>query len=315
MKANAVRYSKEGAISVVELEVGDPAPGEIQVQGSVCGICASDIATCKLGAEMPRPAPPGHEGVGYILKVGTDVTGFKEGDRVLAGGFSTLGNYRPEGVHKIPHTLPDECWLGEPVSCVVTGLDTARIRAGDRVALLGCGFMGLIFAQLLARSPLARLVALDIDSHKLSLANRFGVTETRHLLPGDNSELLLELKEKEGFDVVIDTTGTQSGLDHATRLVRRGGQVNLFGWIKGSRASFDPTDWHVNGFTIVNSAPASSLRNPTPAAIRLIASGVVDLAPLITHVVGLNEYADLMSNIIAGEPGYIKGVVRVAGRN
>ena len=311
MKASSIRYSRDGGISVVEIEVGDPAPGEIQVQGAACGICSWDIATCKLGAGMPRPAPPGHEGIGYVRKVGEGVTGFEEGDRVLAGGFSTFGNYRVEGVHKIPKTLPDECWLGEPVSCVVTGMDTARLRAGDRVALLGCGFMGLIFAQLLVRSPLARLVALDIDSKKLDIAKQFGVTEAHVLSRGDNAERLQALKGADGFDVVIDTTGTQSGLDCATRLVARGGQINLFGWMKGTQATFDPSAWHVNGYTVINSAPASALRNPVPAAIRLISEGIVDLAPLISHVVGITGYAGLMEKIKAGEPGYIKGVVKL----
>ena len=310
MKANAIRYSKDGAISMAEVAVNDPAPGEVQLQGAVCGICAWDIATCKQGAAMPCPAPPGHEGVGYVRKIGAGVTGFKEGERVLGGGFSTLGNYDAKWVFKIPNNLPDECWLGEPVSCVVTGMDTARLRAGDRVALLGCGFMGLIFAQLLAKSPLARVLALDIDAHKLDLSKKFGIAETEQLSKGDNTEMLNELK-KEGFDVVIDTTGTQAGLDTATKLVARGGQINLFGWIKGTQATFDPSAWHMQGYTIVNSSPGAAVRDPFPAAIRLIGEGLVDLAPLITHVAGIHEYADLMKKIIAGEPGYIKGVIKL----
>ena len=59
MKAQTIEYSKEGAISVLEHELGDPGPGEIQIQGAVCGICSWDIATCKLGSGMARPAPPG----------------------------------------------------------------------------------------------------------------------------------------------------------------------------------------------------------------------------------------------------------------
>jgi threonine dehydrogenase-like Zn-dependent dehydrogenase len=312
MKAETIQYSKDGAISVLEHELGDPGPGEIQVQGAACGICSWDIATCKMGTAMSIPAPPGHEGVGYVHKVGAGVQGFQEGDRVLGIGFQTYVNLPSNRLCKIPESkLPDECWLVEPVSCVVTGMDTARLRVGDRVALIGCGFMGLIFAQMLARSPLARVVAMDIDGSRLAKAKSFGISETHDLSKGLDDKLLADLRGEEGFDVVVDTSGTQPGLDASTKLVRRGGQINLFGWIKGTQAVFDPSAWHVNGYSIVNSSPSSQVRDPVPPAIRLIEKGTVDLSPMITHVVGLHDYAALMNKIIAGDPTYIKGVVKL----
>jgi len=230
----------------------------------------------------------------------------------LGGGFQTCANLPAARVCKIPESnLPDEYWLVEPVACVVTGMDTARLRVGDRVALIGCGFMGLIFAQLLARSPLARVIELDIDDHRLGMVRKFGVLETHNLSNGNDDKLLGDLRGEEGFDVVVDTTGTQPGLDTATKLVRRGGQINLFGWIKGSLATFDPTAWHVHGYTIVNSSPSSRPRDPVPAAMRLIEKGTVDLSPMVTHIVGLHEYAGLMNKIKAGDPKYIKGVVKL----
>jgi threonine dehydrogenase-like Zn-dependent dehydrogenase len=315
MKTRNIRYSDDGAISVIETEAGDPGPGEVQVRGAVCGICAWDIATCKLGKKIHLLAPPGHEGIGYVHKTGPGVTHLREGDRVFAGGFQNYANHPAIHVHKLPDSpLPDEHWLVEPVSCVVTGMDTARLRAGDRVALVGCGFMGLIFAQLLARSPLARLVALDLEPARLALARRFGIAGTHALpaAPDAAAALLRELKGDEGFDVVIDTTGTQGGLDAATALVATGGQINLFGWLKGDRATFDPSLWHVHGCTIVNSSPSARVRDPLPAAMRLIATGAVRLAPLVSHIVDMDGYAALMRQIHAGDKTYIKGVVRTA---
>jgi len=250
-----------------------------------------------------------------VHKVGPGVTGLSEGDRVFAGGMQNYANHPVSRVCKLPESsLPDEHWLVEPVSCVVTGMDNARLRAGDRVALLGCGAMGLIFAQLLARSPLSRVIALDIDAHRLDIARQSGIAET-HLLsasPEADAALLRDLKGNDSFDVVIDTTGTQAGLDLATALVTYGGQINLFGWIKGERASFDPAAWHMKGCTIANASPNARLRDVIPAAIQLIANGAVNLAPLITHVVSMDEYAALMAKILAGDKTYIKGVVRTA---
>ena len=102
------------------------------------------------------------------------------------------------------------------------------------------------------------------------------------------------------------------GLDLATKIVRQGGLINLFGWIKGDEARFDPSLWHLGGFTVVNSSPSSRLRDPFPIAIRLIQSGFFDLRPLVTHVVSLNEYPSLMQAILSGDKSYVKGVVRLS---
>ena len=68
-----------------------------------------DLATAKMGSQMYPMAPPGHEGVGYVSKVGAEVTGVKEGDRVAGGGFATVRNLSTERLYKIPESeKPDE---------------------------------------------------------------------------------------------------------------------------------------------------------------------------------------------------------------
>jgi threonine dehydrogenase-like Zn-dependent dehydrogenase len=298
-------------ISLVDIEVPDPGEGEIQVTAAACGICSWDIATCKLGDTFAFPAPAGHEGVGHVSKIGPGVTRFHEGDRVAFGGFAKLRNAPASIVHKIPESqIPDEHWLVEPVSCVVTGIDHCHIKPGDRLVLIGCGFMGQLFLQGLQHTYAEQVVALDVDATRVDQARALGATEVLDLTKHDSADLGRELKER-GIDVVIDTTGSQQGLDLATDIVRRGGTINLFGWIKGERASFDPSRWHLGGFTVVNSAPASQIRDPFPAAIRLLQKGVFDLSQLVTHVVSVSEYPALMSRILAGEKGYLKGVVKL----
>jgi threonine dehydrogenase-like Zn-dependent dehydrogenase len=315
MKARSVRYTPDGDIELVEMEVADPGSHEVQVEAAVCGICSWDIATCRQGREMPAPAPPGHEGVGYVRAVGSDVAGLREGDRVAGGGFQTIANLKAASLHKLPDApAEDERWVVEPVSCCVTALDTSPLKAGDRVAVVGCGFMGLILVQLLARSCVSELVALDLVAARLELARQFGASETYNLSAVDNEELISSLKTR-GIDVVYDTSGAQGGLDLSTRIVRPAGHVNLFGWIKGTQATIDPTLWHMKGFNLVSSSPTARVRDTFPPAIRLVEKGIVDLGPLVTHVVGLDEYPALMKRILAGDPGYIKGVVRLGTSN
>jgi threonine dehydrogenase-like Zn-dependent dehydrogenase len=309
MHGTTIRYLDDGRIDLIEVKVADPAADEIQVQGGACGICSWDINTAKLGNRMKPMAPPGHEGIGHVVKVGSKVTDLKEGDRVAGGGFATLRNLAAQNVYKIPEsTLDDEYWIVEPVSCAVTGLDHCRLRPGDRVAVVGCGFMGLLIIQGLLHSPLDQLVVLDINASRLDLARQLGVEETYNLTLHDANHLAQELKPR-AFDVVVDTSGVQAGLDLATGIVKRGGLINLFGWIKGQSALFDPTAWHGGGFTIVNSSPSAKLRDPFPPAIRLIHRGIFDLRPLVTHVTHLAEYPLLMGQILHGDASYVKGVV------
>jgi threonine dehydrogenase-like Zn-dependent dehydrogenase len=308
--SQTMRYRTDGSIELVEQPISDPGPGEVQLRGGACGICSWDIATVRYGGKVTM-APPGHEGMGYVAKVGPGTTGLKEGDRVAGGGFASARNLPASQVYKIPDSpLADEFWVVEPVSCAVTGIDHCRLRAGDRIAVIGSGFMGLLILQALLHSPLDQVVAIDTVQSRLDLAQKIGVTEVFNTSQDDREKLIAELRGCE-FDVVVDTTGHQSGLDLATAIVKRGGLINLFGWIKGTSATFDPGAWHGGGFTIVNSSPSAKLRDPFPPAIRLMHRGVFDLQSLVTHLAPLDGYAGLMDGIIRGDIGYVKGVVKL----
>ncbi len=309
MNSHTLRYLDDGSIELIEQEVGDPQPGEVQLSGGACGICSWDIATARYGKDMHPKAPAGHEGVGYVAKVGKGVSGLAEGDRVAGGGFATRRNLAADRVYKVPDSpLADEFWVVEPVSCAVTGLDHCHLQAGQRIALIGCGFMGQLILQGLLHAPLADLVVIDIAENRLALARQQGAAEAINSSRVDRGDLVANLKARN-FDVVVDTSGSQAGLDLATDIVRRGGLINLFGWIKGDRATIDPTKWHIGGFSLVNSSPSAKLRDPFPPAIDLIQRGIFDLRPLVTHTVSLADYPDLMAEILAGDGGYVKGVV------
>ena len=310
MKVTNIRYTEGGGAELVDVDVGDPGPGEVQIEVAACGICSWDLQTFRAGGDSAYAAPPGHEGIGYVAQVGAGVRGFDVGQRVAGGGFARLRNAPASRVYPIPDSnLPDHHWIVEPVSCVVTGMDLCGLRAGERLAMVGCGFMGLMMLQGLAGFGADQLIALDVDDARLRLASELGATETHNVASADFEEVKADLAGR-GIDVVVDTSGAQSGLDLATDIVRRAGRINLFGWIKGTSASFNPSTWHGKGITIVNSSPGAQVRDPFPPAIRLIEKGIIRLEPLVTHVVPITEYPDFMTEVTTGKvDGYIKGVV------
>ena len=312
MKVKNVRYTVGGGAEIVTMEVADPGPGEVQVEVAACGICSWDLQTFKAGGDSAYAAPPGHEGVGYVAKLGPGVTGVEVGQRVAGGGFGRLRNMPANRLYRIPESnLEDQHWIVEPVSCVVTGMDHCRLRAGERLAMVGCGFMGLMMIQGLAGAGADQLIALDIDDARLALALEMGATEAHNVTSADFDAVRQDLRGR-GIDTVVDTSGSQPGLDLAVDIVRRAGRINLFGWIKGDSATFNPSTWHGKAISIVNSSPAAQLRDPFPPAIRLLENGVIDLKPLVTHVVPIDEYPAFMQGVTTGQvDGYIKGVVRL----
>ena len=312
MKVKNVRYTVGGGAEIVTMEVADPGPGEVQVEVAACGICSWDLQTFKAGGDSAYAAPPGHEGVGYVAKLGPGVTGVEVGQRVAGGGFGRLRNMPANRLYRIPESnLEDQHWIVEPVSCVVTGMDHCRLRAGERLAMVGCGFMGLMMIQGLAGAGADQLIALDIDDARLALALEMGATEAHNVTSADFDAVRQDLRGR-GIDTVVDTSGSQQGLDLAVDIVRRAGRINLFGWIKGDSATFNPSTWHGKAISIVNSSPAAQLRDPFPPAIRLLENGVIDLKPLVTHVVPIDEYPAFMQGVTTGQvDGYIKGVVRL----
>ena len=308
MKSKNIRYLRDGGAEIVEMDVGDPGPGQVQIENTACGICSWDLQTFRAGTTAG--APPGHEGVGYVTKLGEGVEGVEIGQRVAGGGFGRVRNAPVRSLYKIPDSnLPDQHWIVEPASCVVTGIDCSRIKVGERLAMVGCGFMGLMMIQGMKGMGLDQLVALDVDDRRLGMARDFGATETHNVTSDEFEDVKRDLQGR-GIDVVVDTSGAQSGLDLATAIVKRAGLINLFGWIKGTEATFNPTAWHGKAISIVNSSPAAQLRDPFPVAIRLIENGIIDLKPLVTHLVPIEEFPSFMSKATTGQvDGYIKGVI------
>jgi L-iditol 2-dehydrogenase len=307
MKCRSISYTAKELVEVIEVDVLEPAYGEVQIQELCSGVCAWDVHVFKNGVDWPTW--PGHEGLGRVTKLGQGVNYLKEGDWVtgIGLGFTEFYNKSERELHRIPVTKrKPEHWIVEPVSCVVTGLDHCHLKAGERIAVVGCGFMGQMFVQALSHSLVDRLIAIDLNAQRLEMARNFGATDAINAREVDEQKLA-ELS----IDTVIDCSGNQKGLELSSRIVRRGGRLNLFGWNHGT-ATFPGDLWHMNGITVVNSAPNSALRDTWPTAIRILDRGLIDLAPLVSDVTSLSEYPALLKKAASNDAKYMKGVVELA---
>src|SRR3954468_21678794 len=133
----SINYVGPGKVDLIEVNFTDPNPGEVQIQGLACGVCAWDVHVYKNGVDWP--VWPGHEGVGRVIKVGAGVGHLKEGDVVTGAGlgFTERVTRSAAGLYVLPERAAREPqnWIVEPVSCVVTGVDHCKQKAGDRIAV------------------------------------------------------------------------------------------------------------------------------------------------------------------------------------
>ena len=310
MKAQAAGIIAPHTMEINEVEIPDPEPDEVQVRCVANGICMAEVSTFT-GAEPHYPSGAGHEGVGVVTKAGSKVQDLQEGDWVATGQWATAQNLPAARLARLTRPPADPgVFIIEPCACVVTALYSYEITAGDRVLLLGAGFMGLLNVQGLARCPLAELVVTDVKAENLALAQEFGATEVINVATPEGQARLEELKQQP-FDLVVEAAGVESTLQMAGPLTRAGGRLSIFAWHHTPRL-VDFGLWHMRGLKVLNSAPGIGRDhniNNMQRAVALIERGVFDLSKLVTHRHAFEDVQAAMAIAAERPEGYIKGVL------
>jgi len=290
---------------------------EVVLDVESCGICGTDLQI--LSDPPGHPATVGvvlgHEFVGTVAEAGPDA-GLGPGDRVVVEPnvscgvcascrngrrnqcerYTTLGIFVDGGLapkvrvpaaqcHPISRALPAEvAALAEPLSTVVHGARQAAVFPGETAVVLGAGPIGLMFVALL-RLAGAEVATVEPSPGRAALAERLGA----HVLaPGEPLA--------GGADVVVDAVGSQLGA--ALELVRTGGRILLFGVNERARAEVPQVLITRRELTILGSFVG---QNVFPDAIRLLEQGRLDLAPLVTHRIGLDELPGAVDELRAGQ--------------
>jgi len=242
-----------------------------------CGRCAY----CKLG----------HENICEDLRaIGYEIDGaFAEYVRIPARALAT-GN-----VHLIPeHLAFEQAALAEPFACVINGQEQVGVGAGDAVAVLGAGPIGLLHVKL-ARLSGARLVIVSEPSAlRRQAALEAGADVVIDPSAGDLTGTVRAATRGLGVDVVIVAIGVPALVDTAIELARRRGRISLFaGFSNGDNARVDVNAIHYRELLLTGSFGLSRVH--FERALDLIASGRVDVLPFITHRFDLPAIAEALA--------------------
>lgn len=321
MLANGVYVTEYMKLGIMPYDVPDPKANEVRVKTMACGVCCWDSWLFR-GVNAPGPMPYiiGHEGVGIIDEVGTEVTNFNVGDKVFcaSGSNEMMCEYftvPSDCVVKLPDDTED--WASvvyEPTCCVVNVIEKANIRAGDHVVLVGAGYMGQQTIMGLTKTTAAGEITVFAHNElRRQMARQYERVEVFDPDSEEGIEKIEEIKRKGGADVCIDFSARTSGLELANSLVRMAGTLVIASFHRND-ISFNGTDWHLGGRYVLNTSPMCDLNytDIIPRTYSLIKAGIYDPAKLVTHTAYYKD-AEAMDYIfnraVDKKDNYMKGVV------
>lgn len=268
-----------------------------------------------------RVASEPHEGCGICrnCKVGKYTACLNYGDFDMDHqhhGFTVDGGYAqyctiPEGnLHHLPENLSlQEGTLITTAACSLYSVERANVQAGDFVAVLGPGAIGLLAAQIAKYRGASEVLVTGTRESRLEAAEEIGADYTVNVHEEDPIEVANELTDGVGPDVVIEAAGVHQAQTEAVEMVRRGGTVGLVGNPGEGTAEID-TQWIVSGDLDVYGVKAEGM-NSSQRITQLMAKRDFDLDPVLTHEFDLGELHDAMETFENREGGAIKVVVNI----
>ncbi|VUC35017.1 unnamed protein product [Clonostachys rosea] len=324
----AVHTSPDHDLRLVECEIPEIGPYDCLVHVRASGICGSDVHFWKHGRIGPMVVTGdyglGHESAGVILKVGDSVTRFKPGDRVaLECGvpcskptcfycrtgrynacpdvvfFSTppyngvLRRYHahPEAwLHKLPdHVSFEEGSLVEPLSVALAGIDRSGLRLADPLVICGAGPIGLTSLLAANAAGAEPIVITDLDEGRLAKAKEL-IPRARTVLVEkgqDSKAIAARIVEQLGQEakLVLECTGVESSIHSGIYATRFGGSVFVIGVGK----DFQNIPFMHLSTNEIDLKFQYRYHDVYPKAISLVAAGMVDLKPLVSHRFKLEE--------------------------
>ncbi len=341
MKALVLEEYKKLAIN----EVPEPpaAPGEVLIRVRSCGICGSDVHGYdgSSGRRIP-PVVMGHEASGVIAKLGAEVEGFAEGDRVTFdsmiscgrcrfcrsgsanlcdsrmvlgvscedytrnGAFAEYVNVPSHIVFKIPDPLSfNEAAMVEPVSVAVHAVNLTPITLGDTALVVGAGMIGLLTVQALRAAGCGKIISTDLADDRLASAKKMGADVTLNPESTNIVEAVLDMTGGTGVDIAMEAVGAEVTVATAIDSVRKGGSVTLIGNIT-PKIGFGLQSVVTREIALQGSCASS---NDYPACLEMMGRGAMRTADLISATHPLEDGPAMFDRLYNHEPGLTKVIL------
>ena len=351
----AAAFVEPGRIELVDKPIPDVGPNDALVRITTTTICGTDVHILKGEYPVAPGLTIGHEPVGVIEKLGSNVQGYREGLRVIAGaicpnfssyasqdglssqdggcachGYKPMGGWRfgntidgtqaeyvlvPDAqgnLAPVPDGLTDEQVLMCPdiMSTGFAGAEAARIKIGDIVAIFAQGPIGLCATAGARLRGAGMIIVVDAVEARLDIARQMGADVTLNFKQVDVVEEILRLTGSRGVDASIEALGQQATFESALRVLKPGGTLSSLG-VYSADLTIPLGAFHagLGDHKIVTSlCPGGKER--MRRLLNVVASGRVDLAPLVTHHYALDDITNAYELFANQRDGVLKVAIK-----
>jgi L-iditol 2-dehydrogenase len=297
--------------------------GEVLVKVKAATTCGTDLKIFQRGyleKVIKLPTIFGHEWAGEVAEVGSGLEWPEKGMRVRAGNSAPClhcamcqkGKYNlcenmiwlwgayaeyikvPSrmvlvNMQEIPEQVTyEEAAMAEPLACVLHGVEEARVKLGDIVAIIGAGPIGLLHLLTVKKIGVKKAIMIDLIDERLNFAQKLGADETINGKRDNVAERIMQLTGGYGADVAIEAIGLPATWEQALKLARKGGTVLEFGGCPpGTEIKLNAEQLHYGELTVLGTFHTTPLH--FRKALDLIASRTIDVRPLVTRKMKLEE--------------------------
>lgn len=344
VRALVLERQLELALREIDLPL-DVRPGSVKIAIDTVGVCGSDVHYYTHGRIGPfvvhEPMVLGHEAAGTVVELGAGVTHLKVGDRVcMEPGIpdpnsraSRLGLYNvdpavafwatppvhgvvtPEVVHPANYTfkLPDQVSFAEgamvePFAVGMQAASKAQIRPGDTAVVLGAGPIGTMVAIAALAGGCARVIVADLAQPKLDIAALYQGVIPVNIAETNLAEAVAGLTDGWGADVVFECSGSPKAWEKIMDLPRPGGAIVVVG-LPVEPVAVDIAAASTKEVRIEN---VFRYAHQYDRAIALIASGKVDLKPLISETFAFEDAIKAFDRAVEARPSDVKLQIKVS---
>ena len=331
---------------IQERPIPEPGDGEVLVKIENVGVCGSDLHYYESGRigdfVVEYPFVLGHEAGGTVVEVGKNVKKIKVGDRVALEPGKTCGkcefcktgryNLCPDVIFfatppvdgvfqeyvaheeglcfKIPDNMStEEAALIEPLAVGMHAAMQGDAHLGQTAVVTGSGAIGLMSLLSLKARGVSKVIVVDVMDKRLEQAKKLGADYTINGMKEDTVARIAEITEGAGFDLGIETAGSQITASQLIKSAKKGATIVLVGYSASGEMTLPigtALDKELTFKTVFR------YRNIYPLAIDAVASGKINVKGVVTDYFKLDDIQEALTACVEDKANIVKGVIRVA---